>query len=90
MGIFPRVARCAQPWAAGHNRVFSKQPVNPIERCHAIRLGHGRIIEGGVNKVFQGIGGCLLGHDRLTDVNDLARLITKAVNAENFQRVTIE
>ena len=68
----------------------SKQPIVAIERGDAIRLRHGRIVEGRVDEVEQRVGRAGLGHDRLADVHDLRRVGSEAVDAEHLQRLAMK
>src|SRR5690606_28300020 len=87
-----RAGRCARSggcpvpataWALRH-------PVVAVECGDPVRLGHGWVVEGGVDEVEQAVRLTLLRHDRLTDVDDLGSLIPEAVNAEQFQGFGVE
>ena len=73
--------------AAKHSRPLffaeapSSQAIQAIERRHAIGLGHGRVVEGGIGKVAHVVALPALGHDSLADVHDLGGPIPKAVRA---------
>lgn len=78
---------------AGHRMLFdlpkpyngpalmSKQPVVAVQRGHAVRLGHGRIVERGVDEIEQRVLLARLRHDGLANVDDLRGIRTETVNA---------
>src|SRR5690606_30420857 len=65
-------------------------PIQAIQGGHAVSLGHGRIVEGRVDKIEQRVGFSLLRHDRLPNVDDLRSLGAKTVNAQDLQRLAME
>ncbi len=57
----------------------SEQAVHTVEGGDAVGLGHGRVVEGGLGEITQGIGLAALRHDGLADVHVLRRLLTEAM-----------
>src|SRR5690606_1692078 len=68
----------------------SEQPPQSIQRRYPVGFGHGRVVEGGVDEILDGIGLTLLVHDGLADMYDLRRLVTEAVNTQHLQRLAVE
>ncbi|EAU65622.1 hypothetical protein STIAU_6500 [Stigmatella aurantiaca DW4/3-1] len=68
----------------------SEQPVEAVEGGHPVGLGHGGVVEGGIDEVVDGVARPLLGHDRLADVDDLRGVVPQAVDAEDLPRVPVE
>ena len=58
-----------------------EQSVVTIESRDAVRFGHGWIIEGSVDEIFECVIRCRLLHDCLADVDDFSGVWSKAVNA---------
>lgn len=67
-----------------------KQSVVTIEGRDAVRFGHGWVIEGSVDEVFECIVGRRLFHDRLADVDDFRGIRAKAVDTEDFECFAVE
>ncbi len=55
-----------------------KQPVVTVQRRHAIRFGHRRVVERCIDEIQQRIGLPFLRHDRLANVDDLRRVRAEA------------
>ena len=68
----------------------SEQAIKSIECRDAIRFGHRWIIEGRVDEIIERILPCWLLHDRLSDVDDLGSIFTKAMDTENFACLAVE
>ena len=59
-----------------------KQTIHPIQGRHTIRFRHGRIVKCCFNKILNGIVRAV--HHRLTNVDNLCRIITKAMHTQYF------
>ena len=70
--------------------VESKNAVQAIQGRYPVGLGHRRIVERGVDEILETVGLAFLRHDRLTDVHNLSRLLTKAVYTENLESLCMK
>ena len=60
----------------------SEHPVQAVQGGHAVGFRHRGVVECGLHEVLERVALARLGHDRLTDVNDLGCLLAEAVEAE--------
>ena len=67
-----------------------KQSVVAVQRRHAVRFRHRRIVKRGVDEVQQRVGLALLRHDRLADVDDFGCVGPETVDAQHLKRLAVE
>lgn len=64
--------------------------IQSVQCCYTVCFSHCWIVESGVYKVADGVGGALLGHYGLPDMNDFCGVVSEAMNTQQFQAVWIE
>ena len=76
--------------ASGYPMPALKEAIKSIQCRYPVGLGHGGVVEGGVDEVAQAVGLPLLGHDGLADVDDFRCLFPEAVDAEDRQGFAVK
>ena len=62
----------------------------PVKSRDSISLCHSRVVECRLDEILQRVRLTLLLHDGLPNVDDLGRIRSKAVNAENLQGLAMK
>ena len=67
-----------------------KQPVESGQGSVSIGFRHGGIVEGGGGEVVDAVRIASLGHDGLSDMDNLGRRLAEAVDAEDLHGVAVK
>src|SRR5687768_18111123 len=73
---------CLWPWRPGPGH-----PVDSIQRRHAVTFRQGWIVEDGVHEV---VDHTVIGHNGLTDMNELGRAVPDGMDAQELSRLVVE
>ena len=69
---------------------ISEKSIESIQRSDTIGFGHGRIVKCRIHEIVEGVGGALLCHDGLPDMDDFGCVGSETMDAKDFKSLTVE
>ena len=67
-----------------------ENPIQSINGSNSISFSHGRIVKCRIHEIVEGVGGALLCHDGLPDMDDFGCVGSETMDPKNFKSLTVE